>query len=52
MSNNFLLNFWIMTLAKKRVTKDAVINVVVIIPAIAGLLVTVATKIGKAAVII
>ena len=41
-----------MTLAKKRVINDAVINVEVIIPAIAGLSLMVDTKIGKPAVII
>ena len=52
MRSNFILTFWIITLAKKRVISDAVIKVVVIIPAIVGLSLMVDTKIGKPAVII
>ena len=51
MSSNFILTFWIMTLAKNRVMSDAVIKVEVMIPANAGLLLMVDTKIGKPAVI-
>ena len=52
MRSSFIFTFWIMTLAKKRVISDAVIKVVVMIPAIAGLSLMVDTKIGKPAVII
>ena len=52
MRSNFIFTFWIMTLAKKRVINDATIKVVVMIPAIAGFLVMVDTKMGKPAVII
>ena len=52
MRSNFILTFWIITLAKKRVISDAVIKVVVMVPAIAGLSLMVDTKIGKPAVII
>ena len=50
--SHFIFTFWMITLAKKRVMSEASINVVVMIPAIAGLSLIVDTKIGKPAVII